>query len=326
MTLHPQADLMRSLIEQQEVRSLYHFTDIDNLPLIASLDGLRSKAFLEQHGHLESLKTGGNDLSRDLDIHWGNWDKVSLSWCSKLPMAYWREQQQHLCYIIVEREYALQQGVIFTDRNAVDNNHHRNEGLAGLQAVDFQAVKREHPYPNPEIKKRKQAEVLVPNHVPLSAIRYVVFRSESSRQEAERICLGDNAFRARFQVAGRLFHLPSSYVKTHVLTTDAVTRVNVSQGLLTYRDIFYKTGEQQNITLALSVYGVNGASRSIRFIHEDGQIVYEATEQFSQTANFWTWSSIGLDAFESGQYRVDFYLSGNTGEIRQLSIPFSVVS
>ena len=120
---------------------MYHFTDIDNLPLIASLGGLKSKNFLENGGLLDEIKTGGNQLSKALDLRWGNWDKVSLSWCPKLPMTWYREQEQHLVYIVTPLDLALRTGVVFSDKNATDTLQNRAEGMNGLQNVNFKAVK-----------------------------------------------------------------------------------------------------------------------------------------------------------------------------------------
>ena len=102
MQLAQDAEEMLNYLKRYDITHLYHFTDIENLPLIFEMGGLVSKQKLENHGLLESIKTGGNPLSKELDEHWGNWDKVSLSWASQLPMAYYREQEQHLCYIVVK--------------------------------------------------------------------------------------------------------------------------------------------------------------------------------------------------------------------------------
>lgn len=147
---------MKGYLQQQRIAVLYHFTDIDNLPLILQAGGLRSKKWLERNSMLDRVKTGGNQLSKDLDLRRGNWDKVSLSFCHGTPMAYRRETEQHLCYAVIKLDVVLREGVQFTDRNATDSNHQRGEGLQGLNLVDFSAIRASFPYKDGEEKKRKQ--------------------------------------------------------------------------------------------------------------------------------------------------------------------------
>lgn len=129
MSIDHQAARMQLILRGHRIGCLYHFTDIDNLPLILEGNGLRSKEWLERKGWLDRVKTGGNQLSKDLDVAHDNWDKVSLSWCLKHPMAWWKEAEQHLCYLNVSLGVALRDGIVFTDRNATDNNEQRGTSL-----------------------------------------------------------------------------------------------------------------------------------------------------------------------------------------------------
>lgn len=317
---------MRAFITQQRIPALYHFTDINHLPLIVELDGLRSKQYLEKYGLLDQLKGGGNQLSKELDVYWGNWDKVSLSWCAKLPMAYYREQEQHLCYIIVNKDYALQQGVLFTDRNATDNGQQRGEGLSGLQLIDFGAVKSSYPYRTPDIRKHKQSEILIPNHVPLSAITYIVFRSISSHREAERLCINSQDICQKFTVAERLFHLNSSYCKEHFLTSDVITNENVMHGDFVLREVFPKSRGKYSINFVARIYGINGSNVTFRFLRENGDIIDESVKTITKTDDQWVWHGHDISHFNLGQYQIEFRLSGTSGDIRQCSVPFTVIS
>jgi len=51
------------LLKTNNINSLWHFTDIRNLPLIQKLGGLRSKKFLEDNSLLGKIVTGGDTLS-----------------------------------------------------------------------------------------------------------------------------------------------------------------------------------------------------------------------------------------------------------------------
>lgn len=326
MTLHPESELILERIKSEKVPALYHFTDIDNLPLIIDLGGLHSKEFLEQNGYLDQIKCGGNLLSKGLDIHHGNWDKISLSWCSRHPMAYSREQKQHLCYVIVDTRVALRNGVIFTNKNATDSYHTRSEGIDGLNNVNFDAVRATFPYTK-ETKKLKQAEILVPEYVEIQEIKFVAFRSQSSLEEAKRLCHKNPEFIEKFTIAERVFHLqaPYAYVQSHFLTSAVVTNENVTENILQPQTVF-SIEEHAKITLVVAQKLIYETKYSVRFLNKDKEIISSVTEKFFYSGEYWNWFEVDSDLFTEGIYTAEFYLSGNEGDIRQFIIPFSVTN
>jgi hypothetical protein len=205
---------IESFLRQSKLQYLFHFTDIRNLPTIFKY-GLLTKQTLEQKNVLDKIQTGGNSLSRVLDLRHDNWGKVSLSWCPKIPMAYYREQDQHLCYLVFDSLLAVQEGVYFTDRNAVDASHVRFTGIEGINLVDIKSIKSSHPYGNEETKKKKQAEVLIPSDIDKEKILKVVVRSKSSLKEASRRCNEFEDLRNKIEVDSSLFLLPSPYIDEH---------------------------------------------------------------------------------------------------------------
>ena len=178
---------IKNFLIENEITYLFHFTDLSNLGTIAKY-GLLTKATLEKKGALGKIKTGGNKLSKNLDIVHKNWDKVSLSWCTKIPMSYYREQEQHLCYLQIDSLIAASGNVYFTDSNAVDSNHKREKGIQGLKYVDVQSINSEYPYKDPEEKRKKQAEILIPYDIESSKIIKISVRSNSALKEAKRRC------------------------------------------------------------------------------------------------------------------------------------------
>ena len=136
---HPEADKIRALLQRHGISAVYHFTAVDNLGLIFREGALYSKAVLETKGLLPNIITGGNQLSLSLDQLRGNYNKVSLSYCPRIPMAFHTEQKTHLCYIVIDPDVCCLPDTVFTDRNATDNQHRKAKGLAGLQMVDFEA-------------------------------------------------------------------------------------------------------------------------------------------------------------------------------------------
>ncbi|RFP59717.1 MAG: DUF4433 domain-containing protein [Limnothrix sp. CACIAM 69d] len=168
-----------SLIRKNRINHLYHFTDIYNLPTIVKY-GLLPKSILEERGFLDKVVTGGNPRSKELDVRYDNWNKISFSLCPKLPMAYYREMEMHIFYIKAKIELCTVDEVVFVDRNATANDQKRGFGLMGLELLDFEAIRSDHPYPNKIVKIKKQAEVLIPRPVDIDWFDALSFRSKSS--------------------------------------------------------------------------------------------------------------------------------------------------
>src|SRR5260370_31483593 len=202
--LHPEAPAILARLRQEGITALYHFTSVENLPGICQMQALCSKKTLEE---VQSLPTaaGGNLLSHSLDQHWGNWNKVCLSFIPHTPMAYHRKKEQYLCYFIISPEISTWKGVLFTDTNAASNGHQQMEGIAGLNLVQFAALRATpRPWDIDGWKKPVQAEILIPNNIPFSIINSIAFVSHASMQYAQQLC-------------GSLFH-PLFLLKPQIFT------------------------------------------------------------------------------------------------------------
>ncbi len=166
-----------------------HTSVVENLPSIRSLGSLCSKQVLEEHGLWPSgIDSGGDDLSHSLDKSHDNWDKVALNFTPHTPMVFNRKKNigNQICFFIIKPRVATWQGVVFTNTNAAKVPHLRERGMAGLNLVDFEAVKA-HPFKVYDWVKLVQAEVLVPDCIALDQIEKVVFVSKASCREAERL-------------------------------------------------------------------------------------------------------------------------------------------
>ena len=143
MQLHHQAAQIRKTLEENGIEILYHFTAINNLKWLAQY-GLLSKEKLEKKGILDEIETGGDELiSLKLDRELGNWGKVSLYFCPHTPMAYGKQGEKHIVYILINPEVATWENVLFTDTNATrkQDGHHREQGMEGVNLVDFKTIK-----------------------------------------------------------------------------------------------------------------------------------------------------------------------------------------
>lgn len=155
---------IQQLLRQNNIKYFYHFTPRVNLQSIRNHGGLYSWKYCEEHNWKIPFP-GGDETSRGLDRRHGLEDYVRLSFCDDHPMAY-RLRDKNLVLLKIKVDVAWLQGTLFSDINAASNSHTHAQGLAGLNRVDFRAVKRHRVGRTDLDFGPHQAEVLVKTHIP----------------------------------------------------------------------------------------------------------------------------------------------------------------
>ena len=323
--LHPQAKKIEIKLQENGIISLYHFTDIHNLPLIARCGGLWSKSKLEKEGLLSKIITGGDLLSLNLDKNLSNWDKVHLYFCPHTPMAYRKQQKSHICYFKIDIKVALIKGVVFTDTNATrirEPKHQRGEGVDGINLIDFNIIKRtlhNGPQPtNPQWHRKVQAEILVPDKVPLKFFKEVIFISEASQREGER--LWGHSEHPPFQVNKDIFTHGIPYLESAILTKE-----KIDKNVVEYKNYFdqntFKKEPNLKISLLLSLYSTAGLKAETLWKSHTGKIVSKTQTEFEKQGKWWYWPSLNVSGLSAGDYFVEFYLR----DIHWITIPFKLM-
>lgn len=188
---HKQKEAILRILRDNNITSLWHFTDIRNLYYIKKLGGLLSKNELEKKNLLSSIYSGGNSLSKDLDKFLNNWDKISLSFTPHTPIFYKKskqhkkeqeEEQRHFVFIEISPEVATFDNVYFTDCNAtrLRDGQKRDQGVKGLENVRFEYINCLPNYDDENWIKYVQAEILVPNYIPIKYFKKIHFVSKAS--------------------------------------------------------------------------------------------------------------------------------------------------
>ncbi|GEM_PF-2261181 len=178
-------------IKTYQIHSLYHITHISNLSDILregllcknALDKASKKyvdisdADIQQHRHTKKISL--NNLS----IH----DCVPLFLSPKPPMlSARREQQAEIIYIHVSPEIFVIDDVVFTDGNARSNSTRFYKNLDDFNKLDWNILRKTYwndkdEKKNSENKRRRAAEVLVPQCVPASHIRKITVRNRPAQ-------------------------------------------------------------------------------------------------------------------------------------------------
>jgi hypothetical protein len=276
--LSHQATDIRNRLQREQIECLYHWTNLVNLPVIRQAGALCSKQTLQDLDLWPPPKPGGEGVSWSQDRRHGNWDKVGLNFTPHTPMAHRRKERgDHLCFFIVSTEVATWQDVWFTDTNAASNDHTQKVGLPGLDLIDFSAIRG-----NPRFgdlygwKLPVQAEVLVPDRIPLNNVKRVVFISEASVAEGER--LWGSSEHPPFEVAPRYFtqglrgkdYLPFVYIDRIILTDERITQENVDEP--PEHSIRFRRAPYRPITALIRVHAPNDTTVGVRVLPADKEI------------------------------------------------------
>lgn len=318
---HTQHAEILARLRKERIQSLYHFTCVENLPGIRNANALCSKAVLQEIGLWPPPEPGGNTLSHSLDQHNDNWDRISLNFTPRTPMTYHKKQARHLCFFEIDPAVATRSGVMFTNKNAASTtDQKRAEGLAGLDLVNFNAVRAA---PRPWDKEGwvapVQAEILVPGRIRLDDILRIAFVSEASLAEAKR--LWGHGSHPQFVVDEALFSdtfpgvsLGFSRLKRIFLTDENVDKATV-ENVRSSCFSFSSTG-CTSVTLVAEIYGVAGMKAVVKWL--PGGITKSV--QFSRTSDYWHWPSISINELPEGSCSVEYRL----GDVRWATIPFEV--
>ncbi len=323
MQLHHQAAQIRKTLEENGIEILYHFTAINNLKWLAQYECLFSKEKLEEKGIFPDIETGGNELSHQLDREFENWDKIHIYFCPHTPMAYGKQGGKHIVYILINPEVATWENVLFTDTNATrkQDGHHREQGMKGVNLVDFKTIKEtldDGPKPWDRTWHRNvQAEVLVPDEIPLDYIEGITFISRASLEEGER--LWGNKRHPPFEVDRGLFHEGFPYVEGALLTSQEVNKDNVGITEFINRREFIAE-RNSKVTLLVKLKTVPGLQARILWTASDGKTISEDNTEFEKRDVYWHWSDIEIGKLDVGNYLVEYYLR----DMSWIKVPFRV--
>lgn len=190
---HNSAEFL-SILKKHGITKLYHFTDRDNLDSIVANGGLYSWADCDARS-IAISKPGGSASSRSLDARDGLQHYVRLSFTPKHPMMFVAMNDGRISNPIIleiDINVILEDATKFSDRNATKNGALVGNDLDAFRRIHFHSLKADTHFDlPPEEQMFFQAEVLVKNHIPLSAITnlssFGVTLSKSTIKRTSRI-------------------------------------------------------------------------------------------------------------------------------------------
>lgn len=166
----------KEVLDRHNINKLYHFTDRDNLENIIRHGGLFSWADCESRG-ISIPKPGGSDTSRALDRRDGLQKYVRVSFTTQHPMMYVAMNDGRISNPVIleiDPEVIFWKGSKYADRNATKNGARVGESIEDFKRIHFTSVKaKKHFDLDPDEQQFFQAEILVPNFIPLQYIKNI---------------------------------------------------------------------------------------------------------------------------------------------------------
>lgn len=178
-----------------QLGDVYHMTDVENLDSI-----FRNKMILS-HNKIDSMGVGFTDISNPSvqegranivvpvsgkQVH----DYVPLYWGKKTPMvSAVRDRNTTLVFLMFSTNLLAEYDCVITDGNARANgtvfrNFSQIDDLDILNPADINTFKYGHDL---EVKRRKQAELLVLNELPLKHLSYIVCHLGPVKSKVEEL-------------------------------------------------------------------------------------------------------------------------------------------
>lgn len=162
-----------AILNKNGIKKLYHFTDRENIESIIQNGGLYSWTDCEKRG-ISIPKPGGTmDLSRSLDSRDGLQHYVHLSFVKDHPMMFVAMNEGRISNPVIleiDIDAALLEDSLYADRNTTKNGANVGGNVRDLEAIHYDVFKKRYFDLDDDDKTYYKAEVLVKNHIPLSAI------------------------------------------------------------------------------------------------------------------------------------------------------------
>lgn len=161
------------ILREYNIKTLYHFTDSSNIASIKEHGGLYSWWSADEKG-IFIPKSGGDDLSKNLDKRYNLQNYARLSFTKKHPMMYVAQKDGRIINPIVLKispEIVFWKETMFSDRNATANKSSHGKEIDDFKRIKFDVVTKQSLFDILEIDKPYyQAEVMVREFIPICFI------------------------------------------------------------------------------------------------------------------------------------------------------------
>ena len=176
-------ELTEEQYQRYRINYLYHFTHVNHFASILS-HGLMPRNRAEYRGYITS-DISNSDVQElratkqvnGRPLH----DYVPLYFTPRNPMLYVRrDNQDEIVILCLEKELLCREGSVFTDGNAASDATRFCNTSEELEQLDWECLRSVRWNEFPDGRRKRCAEVLVPNYVSAHCIQLAVTRTEES--------------------------------------------------------------------------------------------------------------------------------------------------
>ncbi len=170
-------------MKKRKINFLYNLVHVDNLISI-SRNGLFSRNRIRGCDRTEDIADEKviETRQRKTIFNRSLLDFVPLYFTPKTPMLYRRREiQDKITILCLNKNLLLQEGTVFTDGNAASTETKCFRNPMALENLDWECIRAQH-WPDFEDGRRKRcAEVLVPDQISFLQVQKIITRTEDTR-------------------------------------------------------------------------------------------------------------------------------------------------
>ncbi len=171
------------VIKKRGIHFLYYLVHVDNMSSI-SQNGLLSRNRVPECDLAEDIADEEVIKKRQRKTFFNRslLDFVPLYFTPKTPMLFvLREIQDKIAILCLNKNLLLQEGTVFTDGNAASMETKCFRNPMALENLDWECIRAQH-WPKFEDGRRKRcAEVLVPDQISFSYVLKIITRTEDAQ-------------------------------------------------------------------------------------------------------------------------------------------------
>lgn len=181
----------RKQTAKYRIEYLYHLTHCDNLPNIYKFGLLSHNGAHAKFNPVDISDPSVN--GRRADRRDGIYNRplhayVPLYFTPRNPMLYVRRDQQHdLAVICIDKDLLLCDGTVFTDGNAASDGTKFFRDTQDLRELDWECIRAEYWTEHQDGRRKRCAEVLVPDKVGSEHFRCVVVINDDAARKVREI-------------------------------------------------------------------------------------------------------------------------------------------
>lgn len=311
-------ETISKILRNHNINSFWHFTEIRNLSYIKEKKGLLSKQNLEKEKLIDKIILGGSKESLELDKKIGNWDKISLSFTPHTPMSFYKKLEKHLVFIEISSEVATFDGVYFTDRNATRtrDGQMRDQGVKGLKNVRFEYINCLPRYDDKDWKKYVQAEVLVPNYIPIKYFKKIHFVSKASLElgkyywgeDSKLFNIDPNIF-SDYDNFSKGWTIKFPYLEDVIFTHQMINNENIQNVSRNCYNV-EKIEKGRTFYIITYIFAKNGTKGKILLKKTEEYTFKEETTVFNEEFFWWWYPNFEIyNYYSSNSFIVEIYLN-----------------